>query len=80
MRAVATTHDGRIVTAEIVNPRGHEDNPVTSDEVDAKFHRLADPVYGEQRAAEVLAGWRAAAGAERVSDLLDLLVLDPSEG
>lgn len=73
MRATARTADGRQHSVEIVNPRGHEANPVTSDEVAAKFLRLTTPGYGEQRAREILASWSAIAGARRVSDAIDLL-------
>ena len=73
MRATARATDGREHSVEIVNPRGHEDNPVTPGEVAAKFLRLAAPAYGEPRAREVLASWSAIADARRVSDALDLL-------
>jgi 2-methylcitrate dehydratase len=73
MRATACTTDGREHSVEIVNPRGHEENPVTSDEVAAKFLRLTTPGYGEQRARGILASWSAIAGARRVSDAIDLL-------
>jgi 2-methylcitrate dehydratase len=73
MRVTARTTDGRQHSAEIVNPRGHEDNPVTSEEVAAKFLRLTCPDYGEARARELLAAWSAIVGAPRVSDAVDLL-------
>jgi len=73
MRAAARTTDGREHSVEIVNPRGHEDNPVTSDEVAAKFLRLTTPGYGDQRARRILASWSAIAGARQVSDAIDLL-------
>jgi 2-methylcitrate dehydratase len=73
MRATARTTDGRQHSVEIVNPRGHEENPVTSDEVAAKFLRLTAPGYGEQRAGGILASWSAIADARRVSDAIDLL-------
>jgi 2-methylcitrate dehydratase len=73
MRATARTADGRQHSVEIVNPRGHEDNPVTPDEVAAKFLRLTRPSYGEQRARQILASWSAIADAARVSDAIDLL-------
>jgi 2-methylcitrate dehydratase len=78
MRATATATDGRRHAVEIVNPRGHEENPVTTEEVGGKFERLVRPLYGPERAAAALAGWRSASKAERVSDLVDLLVL-PSQ-
>jgi 2-methylcitrate dehydratase len=76
MRAVARTYDGRELRVEIVNPRGHEDNPVTEAEVNQKFGRLVEPVYGASRTGEILTGVWDVARAERFSDVLDLLVRD----
>jgi 2-methylcitrate dehydratase len=73
MRATARTTDGRGHSVEIVNPRGHEDNPATPGEVAAKFLRLTSPRYGELRARAILASWSAIADAEHVSGAIDLL-------
>lgn len=53
-RARATIHlrDGRTLHGECLNPRGHHANPVSADEVRAKFVRLTEPIFGE-RAVEV---------------------------
>lgn len=80
MRATARSTSQESFHVEVVNPRGHEENPVTPEEVGQKFLRLAVPVYGEQRAVSVLAGWRNAAKAASVRDLVDLLVLDRLAG
>lgn len=49
-RRFAVTHlmlsDGRTVTSGITEARGDPEEPLPADEVDAKFHRLADPVIG----------------------------------
>ncbi|MCH8830623.1 MAG: MmgE/PrpD family protein, partial [Planctomycetes bacterium] len=46
-RLVVTTNDGREFTAENEFPRGHDQNPMTDDEVAAKFHRLAENLLDE---------------------------------
>jgi 2-methylcitrate dehydratase len=48
--------DGRTATERVDYPRGHARNPLTDAEVEAKFHSLADPVLGADRAA-ALCGW-----------------------
>lgn len=73
MRVEAVGTDGRRCAVEVVNPRGHERNPMDDGEVDAKFRRLAEPVLGTQGAAAALAAWRRIESAETVSPALDLL-------
>jgi 2-methylcitrate dehydratase len=73
MRATARTTSGAEHSTEIVNPRGHEANPVTTDEVTEKFRRLVEPVYGAERTAMIGAAWWQAASAASVRDLVDLL-------
>ena len=41
-RLVVTLKDGRKLTSENEFPRGHDQNPMSDDEVAAKFHRLAE--------------------------------------
>jgi 2-methylcitrate dehydratase len=76
MRASATTVDGQTHSVEIVNPKGHEDNPVTDVEVAEKFRRLVEPTFGPTRTETALTAWRAVATAKTVSEVLDVLVLD----
>ena len=45
---------GRETTAEVVVPRGHPLNPMTKDDIEAKFRRLTRSFLGERRAGEVL--------------------------
>jgi 2-methylcitrate dehydratase len=47
--------DGRARTERVDYPRGHARNPLTDAEVAAKFHTLADPVLGRERADALLA-------------------------
>jgi 2-methylcitrate dehydratase len=46
--------DGRTRTERVDYPRGHARNPLTDAEVAAKFHTLADPVLGRERADALL--------------------------
>ena len=76
MRATATTFDGRTLTVEVVNPKGHEHNPVSAAETAEKFTRLALPIYGAERTKTALVAWRSIATANSVSDAYDTLILD----
>ena len=45
--------DGTHLVHELSHPPGHAHNPLSDVELSAKFHGLADPVLGPQRAAEI---------------------------
>ena len=49
-----TCSDGTKVNKRVDFPRGHAENPMTDDEVVAKFKRLADGVLSEPQANDVL--------------------------
>lgn len=55
MRVKATATNGVVHEVEIVDPRGHPDNPMDDAEIAAKFRALAVPALGAARTAEVLA-------------------------
>ena len=46
--------DGRALEHEVTFPRGHARNPMTDDEVIAKFRAMAEPLLAEARIAEIL--------------------------
>lgn len=50
MKVEARTGDGRTIAFEERNPKGFWRNPMTDDEVAAKFARVAQPVYGDRTA------------------------------
>jgi 2-methylcitrate dehydratase PrpD len=50
--------DGRRIEGRCEIMRGEPGNPHAPHEIAAKFHALADPVWGRERAARLLAGWR----------------------
>jgi len=53
-RLVVTLTDGKQLVAENEFPRGHDQNPMTDEEVEAKFRRLAKGRLDEARANRVL--------------------------
>jgi 2-methylcitrate dehydratase PrpD len=68
-----TTHDGAIHRARVDQPHGAPTDPVTNDELVAKFHALADRVTDGGRAEAIE---RAVVGLEDLDDtshLIDLL-------
>ncbi|MBI3968468.1 MAG: MmgE/PrpD family protein [Chloroflexi bacterium] len=73
MRAEATTTSGEHYSFEVVNPLGHEANPMKDEDTDAKLHAVADPVFGPDRAATVLAHWHSLPDLADLTPALDLL-------
>jgi 2-methylcitrate dehydratase len=72
-RVVATSVDGRSHTIEIASALGDPDNPMSQADTSAKFERVAQPVYGNQRTAELLEAWWNVVAAPSLTPLLDLL-------
>jgi len=70
-RIVVTLADGRKITREVEFPRGHAGNPMTDDEVVAKFRRMVEPKYGKERADRMLARCWDFEGITNVTELLD---------
>jgi len=74
-----TTRDGTVHRARVVQPHGAPADPVTNEELVAKFHALADRVTNRGRAEAIE---RAVVGIEALDDidaLIDLLA-DPVAG
>jgi 2-methylcitrate dehydratase len=71
-RVTVTTKSGESVTREVEYPRGHFGNPMTDDEVEEKFRRLAEGEMPLDRQAEVL---RRLWSLEAEPDLGSLLAL-----
>lgn len=76
VRVTAKHKSGEEHFVEIINPRGHDKNPMTDDEVDEKFVRLVEPLCGGPTAKKALSWWRELAQADRVSSGIDLLALE----
>jgi len=54
-RITVTLNDGRKLVQEVEFPRGHAGNPMTDQEVEAKFRLAVEPRYGKPRADAMLA-------------------------
>jgi len=52
-RVKVTLDDGEVLVAEVAFPPGHDKNPLTDAQLAAKFHGLADPTLGPERAAQL---------------------------
>ena len=67
-----TTRDGEVHHARVVAPHGAPNDPVTNDELVAKFHALADRVTDRARAEAIE---RAVLGLEDLDDTKELIDL-----
>ena len=52
-RVSVTLDDGTVLVEEVAFPPGHDKNPLTDDQLAVKFHGLADPALGADRAARL---------------------------
>jgi 2-methylcitrate dehydratase PrpD len=66
------TNDGRSFRKRVDFARGRSENPLTSDELEAKFVRLATPAVGESRALEIIP---VVQNLEGLSDVRELIAL-----
>ena len=71
-RITVTLADGRKFVKEVEFPRGHASNPMTDDEVVAKFRRLVVPRYGSDKAEQMLARCWSFEKIRRVGELLEM--------
>ena len=70
-----TLADGRSVVSEPARARGNPENPLSEDELRAKYRELAAPVLGTERAARIERAVGAlATGADTLPVLLTLLL------
>ena len=71
-RLTLTLTDGRTLVEEVEFPRGHAGNPMTDQEVEAKFRRAVEPKYGAKRAGEILQRCWELEKLTSVTDLIEL--------
>ncbi len=71
--------DGTVHRARVDQPHGAPNDPVTNDELVAKFHALADRVTSRARAEAIE---RAVTGLDNLDDIGDLvdLLAEPVSG
>jgi 2-methylcitrate dehydratase PrpD len=72
-RVAITLHDGRVLAAEVTTNRGDTEDPFTEAEVREKFHELADPVYGRDRATAIEEAVLAIGPHDEATSLVELL-------
>jgi 2-methylcitrate dehydratase PrpD len=68
-----TTDDGTVHRTRVAQPHGAPDDPVTNDELVAKFHALADRVTSRDRATAIERAVMALDRLDDIGDLVDLL-------
>lgn len=78
MRVSAEDRVGQKYEVNIVDPVGHENNPVSDKDVAAKFVRQCAPRLGEERALSALAEWRTIEDHATVGAAFDAIVVDGS--
>jgi len=67
--------DGRTLTKRVDHACGHAKNRMSDGQVRAKFHRLADPVIGAQRANGIVTWVEKLDVAPRIDELFPLLAV-----
>lgn len=78
LRVTATTAHGAKHHVEVENPLGHPDNPMQDSHIEEKFCALAEPSLGKDLCRTALDRWWKVADAADVSELIQLLDLDPA--
>lgn len=67
---IIKTVDGKTISKKVTYPRGHAGNPMTDEEVVAKFNRLAEGVVSASTAQRIA---EQCMGFEKLNDLAELL-------
>jgi len=75
MRVSAKDRSGRSYEVEIVNPLGHEHNPVSAKELATKFVRLCEPRLGKHRTSAALKRWQKIETATSTKSAFDAVNL-----
>ncbi|MFB3816771.1 MAG: MmgE/PrpD family protein [Candidatus Methylomirabilales bacterium] len=75
-RVTVTMKSGQTHVEEIFYAKGHPKNPMTDQEIEAKFRRLAEPVMGQAAADRGLGALWQMEKMRSMQDLLSLFVLD----
>lgn len=73
LRIVARDRAGRTHRVEILNPLGHEKNPLAPAQMAERFTSLCEPVLGAARTAQALQAWSAIEAAGNVQPAFDAL-------
>ena len=76
IRVTAVSVAGRRETIEMSNPLGHDKNPMSDADIEAKFHGLVDPLLGARQAESALGRLWSIDAATSLTPALDALVPD----
>jgi len=71
-RMAIETADGRRLVSQVDDPKGSVRNPMTDDDLLAKFESLSEPVLGKERAAKLA---ESVAHVERISNIRSMMRL-----
>jgi 2-methylcitrate dehydratase PrpD len=72
-RVTLRLRDGRVIVGETTHAKGHCDDPLSTDEIRAKFRRLATGIVGSQRAEATIKAVASLPQAPNVGELTRLL-------
>ena len=75
-RITVTTRSGQRHVREVFYAKGHPKNPMSDQEIEAKFRRLAEPVLGQARAGAALRALWHLDEMKNVREVLEPFVLD----
>lgn len=75
MKIKATLNDDRVLNLWPRDPLGHVNKPMSDSDVQAKFIRTVEPVYGKEKTARVLDRWWNVkdASADKLAELITML-------
>jgi 2-methylcitrate dehydratase len=77
-RITVTTRSGQNHVRRVSNAKGDPDNPLSDQEIEDKFRRLAEPVMGQERVSAVLGRLWRMEEIGGVGDLMALFALESS--
>ncbi len=76
MKVNARDRAGKSYEVDIVNPPGHEDNPLSADDLAAKFIRQCEPLLGRKRAEAAHTLWKNIDTVTDLNGALDAVAID----
>jgi len=77
-RITVITRSGQKHVQEVYYAKGHPKNPMTDQEIEAKFRRLAEPVMGQAAVKRALSELWRLEDMKRVQEMFTPFILDPA--
>jgi 2-methylcitrate dehydratase len=75
-RISAKDRSGKLYDVDVVNVLGHEDNPLSAHDLEAKFARQCEPRLGTERTATALGLWRNIDAATDLNAAFDAVAVE----